>query len=133
MDAKTFERNAQGDFYLYYRKSGSNQITYLTGTRDLHESSYIEKELPDNEELLDYLDKVKKDILEEKNIESMMELSDDPNYKLDKSLIKTEFNNIITIKERSYEIPRFMKYLTITTTILIIYGIILRLVTKKLV
>ena len=48
MDAKTFERNAQGDFYLYYRKSGSNQITYLTGTRDLHESSYIEKELPDN-------------------------------------------------------------------------------------
>ena len=48
MDAKTFERNAQGDFYLYYRKSSSNQITYLTGTRDLHESSYIEKELPDN-------------------------------------------------------------------------------------
>lgn len=48
MDAKTFERNAQGDFYLYYRKSGSNQITYLTGTRDLHESTYIEKELPDS-------------------------------------------------------------------------------------
>jgi predicted lipoprotein with Yx(FWY)xxD motif len=46
MDAKTFESKAQGDFYLYYRKSGSNQTTYLTGTRDLHESHYIEERLP---------------------------------------------------------------------------------------
>ena len=118
---------------LNVKDSKDNMVKSANLNEKKQKKKYVKKELPDNEELLDYLDKVKKDILEEKNIESMMELSDDPNYKLDKSLIKTEFNNIITIKERSYEIPRFMKYLTITTTILIIYGIILRLVTKKLV
>lgn len=46
MDAKTFERKAKGDFYLYYKKSGSSQVTYLTGTRDLHESYYIEDRVP---------------------------------------------------------------------------------------
>lgn len=46
MDAKTFESKAKGDFYLYYKKSGSNQVTYLTGTRDLHKSYYIEDRMP---------------------------------------------------------------------------------------
>lgn len=48
MDAKLFENKAKGDFYLYYRKSDSNKITYLVGTRDLHESSYIMDRLPSN-------------------------------------------------------------------------------------
>ena len=48
MDAKTFESKAQGDFYLYYRKSGSNQTTYLTGTRDVHEVNYADEKLPPN-------------------------------------------------------------------------------------
>jgi len=46
MDAKTFQSKARGDFYLYYRKSGSNQVTYLTGTRDLHKSHYIVDRMP---------------------------------------------------------------------------------------
>lgn len=48
MDAKLFESKAKGDFYLYYRKSDSSKITYLVGTRDLHESSYIMDKLPPN-------------------------------------------------------------------------------------
>ena len=112
-----------------FKESSDNFVKTFSLTDKKEKSKYINKAKKNNK-LINYLDKVKNDITKKQNIiENMMEI----NSPISSNVVELKDTNGLTYKDNTIIniMPRIFKYVIIISIILICYGIILRLLTKK--